>query len=401
MGVIQNIINKEIPGIREVNPAVPEAAEEIVGKALARNRDERFQSAREFREAIEQVLGLEGLSGALSTIPVLLERNTDTRLIPMRSGEMAQSSITKRKSPSSAMARKKSHKPAWITLGVMTAAAAAVAGYIFLGPGTIPDLSAFTPNRAPIQQSTLGDEWNTDVFGTAVDTTAKAGPIDAAVHVRVDTVLVPVPAKPVAETARPKATPAMPWVDPAAQSPTAQSSEPAPVETDPVESAPVETPAKPVEKKPAPQQEPERFREGYLLVNVEPSAQVYVNGVYRGLANPTLRLTLNAGMQSIECRSDKFQTYNESLRITAGETSSRTVLMKKLRGIISLATQEGAELYVDGALIGITPIMRPIEVDAGTHTLTIKKLNHFTWSSDVTVEPNATLPLRITLSPRY
>ena len=45
--------------------------------------------------------------------------------------------------------------------------------------------------------------------------------------------------------------------------------------------------------------------------------------------------------------------------------------------------------------------MRPIEVEAGTHTLTIKKQDYFTWSSDVTVEANATLPLRITLSPRY
>jgi hypothetical protein len=56
---------------------------------------------------------------------------------------------------------------------------------------------------------------------------------------------------------------------------------------------------------------------------------------------------------------------------------------------------------VDGQLIGITPIRRPIEVDAGTHTVTIKKANHFVWTSEVTVGANETLPLRITLSPRY
>jgi hypothetical protein len=93
--------------------------------------------------------------------------------------------------------------------------------------------------------------------------------------------------------------------------------------------------------------------------------------------------------------------YTETLRIIAGETSQRTVILQKLKGIISLATNEGAEFYVDGVLIGITPIMRPIEVAAGSHTLMIRKDNHFTWSSDVTVEANATLPLRITLSPRY
>ena len=405
MGVIQNIINKEIPGIRDVNPAVPEAVEEIVAKALARNRDERFQSAREFREAIERVLGLEGLSRALAAIPVLLERNTETRMIPMSATAMAQSGVNPRKSPSSAMARKRSKKPLWTTVGVAAAAACAAAAYFLLGPGTIPGFTTRVPVAETIQQSGLGDGWNTGAFGNAIDTTQAAGAIDAAASVAPDTVaILPAADETASATAANEpasgTTPAMPWIDPATRpqaKPAAAETEPAPAETAP-EPAP-----KPAEPKPAKTQseEPERFREGYLLVTVEPSGQVYVNGVYRGLANPRLRLTLNAGMQSIECRTEKHAPYHETLRIIAGETSQRTVILQKLKGIISLATQEGAELYIDGALIGITPIMRPIEVDAGTHTLTIKKENHFTWSSDVTVEANATLPLRITLSPRY
>ena len=51
--------------------------------------------------------------------------------------------------------------------------------------------------------------------------------------------------------------------------------------------------------------------------------------------------------------------------------------------------------------MGVTPIMHPINVAAGVHTLTLKKDRYFTWTSDVTVESNATLPLHITLSPRY
>ena len=406
MGVIQNIINLEVPGIREINPAVPEAVEEIVAKALARNRDERFQSAREFREAIERVLGLEGLNRALSTIPVLLERNTDTRMIPMSATAMSQSSINPRKSPSSAMARKKSKKPVWTTIGVLAAVAAAAAGYFVLGPGTIPGLTPRAPLPDRVQQSGMGEDWNPGVFGGVADTTAAPGAIDAATHIKVDTALIapaparePAPAVTDAADTRPRATPSMPWVDPAAR-----QAEPTPVETAaPAPTTPVEAAPKPAPAKPAPAQagEPERFREGYLRITTEPSAQVYVNGVYRGLANPSLRLTLNAGMQSVECRSEKYETYTESLRILAGETSQRTVILKKLKGIISLATQAGAELYVDGTLVGITPIMRPIEVDAGTHTLTIKKQDFFTWSSEVTVEPNTTIPLRITLSPRY
>ena len=85
----------------------------------------------------------------------------------------------------------------------------------------------------------------------------------------------------------------------------------------------------------------------------------------------------------------------------SGELSRRSVTLKRQRGIISIATTEGAELYIDGQLIGLTPIMRPIEVEAGRHTVTIKKTNFYAWTSEVTVESNETLPLRITLSPRY
>jgi hypothetical protein len=244
---------------------------------------------------------------------------------------------------------------------------------------------------APIQNAGVADGWNADVFAGVADTTAapaRADTVAAAAPAPADTT----PAGPA--RAASSSPPAMPWVDPAAK-PAPEVAQTVPNEPAP---APVEG-KKPEPKKPA--EEPERFREGYLLVTVEPSAQVYVNGVYRGLANPRLRLTLNAGLHSIECRSEKYATYTESLRIIAGETSQRTVMLSKLKGIISLATQPGAELYIDGAFVGITPIMRPIEVEAGTHTLTLKKQDHLTWSSDVTIEPNATLPLRITLSPRY
>jgi len=402
MGVIQNIINKEIPGIRDVNSAVPEAVEEIVARALARNREERFQSAREFREAIEQVLGLEGLNRALSAVPVLLERNTDTRMIPVSPTAMTPNSINMRKSPSSAMARKKTRRPPWTTIGLVAVAVCAAAGYFFFGPGTIPGLDSLKFSPGAVQQSTMGDEW-TDVF--AAPDTVRTGIVDAAARPAPDTTATRPPiddasaTTTVDETPAPtkhsNAAPAMPWVDPNVKAAQAEET-PAPVEEQkPVETAPEPKPAK------TQTEEPERFREGYLVVNAEPSAQVYVNGVYRGLANPRLRLTLNAGMHTIECRGESYAPYSESLRIIAGETSQRTVILQKLKGIISLATNEGAEFYVDGALIGITPIMRPIEVTAGKHTLMIRKDNHFTWSSDVTVEANATLPLRITLSPRY
>jgi hypothetical protein len=206
-----------------------------------------------------------------------------------------------------------------------------------------------------------------------------------------DTVAVASPAKTPAQPAAPDTT--------AKRVATHTATEEAPTTTAPTVPKPVETP---VSKPSKPRSEPDKpFREGYLLLNVEPSAQIYINGIYRGSAAPTLRLTLPVGMFSVECRAENHETYLESIRVIPGELSQRTIELKKYTGIISLATMDGAELYVDGQLIGITPIMRPIEVPAGVHTLTLQKDRFFTWTSDVMVEANTTLPLHITLSPRY
>jgi len=51
--------------------------------------------------------------------------------------------------------------------------------------------------------------------------------------------------------------------------------------------------------------------------------------------------------------------------------------------------------------MGVTPIMHPINVAAGTHTLMPKKDGYFTWTSNATVTSNGTLPLHITLSQRF
>jgi hypothetical protein len=143
------------------------------------------------------------------------------------------------------------------------------------------------------------------------------------------------------------------------------------------------------------------FPQGYLMVNCEPDAKVYINGIFRGDAAPTLRLTLPEGLLSMECRAPGYESYLESLSVTVDELSQRNITLRKQMGIISLATTEGAQFYVDDELIGTTPIMKPINIPAGTHTLTIKKDGFFTWSSNVTVDANATIPLHITLSPRY
>jgi eukaryotic-like serine/threonine-protein kinase len=54
--LLQSITQKDAPSPRSVNPGVPEALAAITLKAMARNREERFSSAAEFRSALAAYL---------------------------------------------------------------------------------------------------------------------------------------------------------------------------------------------------------------------------------------------------------------------------------------------------------------------------------------------------------
>ena len=397
MGVIQNIIHGRVPSVKSINPQVAPAVDAMVMKALAKNREERFQSARKFREAIEAVLGLEGLSVATRRLPSLLEHDTHTRVLPRTKPTKGATSAAW---SSKSAARHGSHGGLWVTM-IVVAVVMGGAGWWFFWPrGQSTGASNLDP--APdVQQATVA-EGALDFIATPLSTPDSASVSTTDTSVAATSAPESTLARAAAtsaEPAGPSAPPAMPWrAEP--------SSKPA---NDPGASDKVQTTAPPAEAAPAeavktePKSEPveKPKRDGYLTLEVEPLAQVYVNGTYRGDASPTLRLTLPAGSQTIECRYPKHEPYTETLRIVAGEASRRTIILKKLKGVISLATQEGAEFFIDGEFAGTTPIRHPIEVPAGSHTLMIKKLNYFTWTSEVVIEANETLPLRITLSPRY
>ena len=402
MGVIQNIIHREIPAVRDHNPGVSPEVEQIVMHALAKNREERFKSAREFREAIESVLGLEGLANATALLPTLLERDATTRMLarvevtaPARVGSPSSSSWS---TVSGVKKRKHSGPPLWATMAVVAVLMGGAAAWFFW-PRLHPTASVVQPGE--VQQSAMSEMNAFDPTGGA---TQAVVPADSTAHqsAAADTSTHPVAATRDSVNTKARTEPPVKAPDVAATSVTAaqEKADPTPAPMD-SSAAPVEHP-KAAAKPAKPRGETDKpFREGYLLLNVEPNAQVYINGVYRGDAAPTLRLTLPVGLLSVECRAAEHEPYLESMRVTAGELSQRTIELKKQMGIISLASTEGAEFYVDGEFIGVTPIMHPINVPAGAHTLMLKKDSFFTWTSNVMVEADATLPLHITMSPRY
>jgi len=351
MGVIQNIIHKEIPTVSEINPDVPVEVEAIASKALAKDRENRFQTAREFRESIEDYLGVLRLNELSETLRVLLGKPTSTQV------------LQKTTAVDSGIRRKK--RSPWgvpALLAFVLVAAGSVAA--IFSPAVRDQLGIATERNESQAAAGVADpaSYLSD-FAAAID----QKPPEPIIRTVIDTIISH-------ETTQETVYVAV-------------KPEPAPEKT--------EEPEAPKEK-PAP-----KPRLGYLSINARPGAEVYVDGVYKGDTPPPLSLKLTGGDHKVECRHPRYENYVENLKITTGELSRRDVTLKKLMGVISLATQEGAELYVDGVLVGSTPFKKPIELDAGPHMLTLKKEGFYTWNSNVTVEPKRVMPLKITLSPKY
>ncbi|MCA9708720.1 MAG: serine/threonine protein kinase [Myxococcales bacterium] len=72
--VFERIVNVDAPRPRSVDPNYPAALEEIVMHALRRNPDERFQSALELQEALEDFAFAEGLHASPTRVAQLMRR---------------------------------------------------------------------------------------------------------------------------------------------------------------------------------------------------------------------------------------------------------------------------------------------------------------------------------------
>lgn len=62
METLQRVRDAEVPSVVSINPEVPEALEKILLRSLARERSERFSSAREFGQALSSHLASRGIA---------------------------------------------------------------------------------------------------------------------------------------------------------------------------------------------------------------------------------------------------------------------------------------------------------------------------------------------------
>jgi serine/threonine protein kinase len=371
MGVINNIAKKNAPHPSRLSVAVPQPVTAILSRAMNKNRDARFQSAGQFQKAIEKYLGHAKLNEAQGAIKHLLTTEGATVQLP------ATALAEERKS--------RLRRGLMAAVAVVTLFGAAGVGYT-LAPEDVQYRLSTTVRgwfdgrprtHHNIQTSDMGPPGA--YLNSLLADSAKTPP-------GIDTATEP-PTHPGANTATP---PAPRNTTPTTTQPASSTSKP------PAPEPPASSPQAQVDE---PEESPEKIETGWLSVASEPHAEVYVNNKYMG--DTPLKVELPPGTHRLECRSPSFETYRENVNITRGELSRRSVSLKKLSGHIVLTATEGAEVLIDGVVVGVTPLKDAIKVDVGRHQVTVKKAGYNVWNNQITVSADQRLPLNIMLSPLY
>ncbi|HEY2370147.1 MAG TPA: serine/threonine-protein kinase, partial [Polyangiaceae bacterium] len=102
--VLRNLLEKPIPKLREVSPGYPQALEDVVARALNRDRDARFDTAAEFAEELEKAS--EGLGVASSKQVAAYVKDVAGELIDAMMRRVRAFQEGAKVTPTSALAKK-------------------------------------------------------------------------------------------------------------------------------------------------------------------------------------------------------------------------------------------------------------------------------------------------------
>ena len=92
------------------------------------------------------------------------------------------------------------------------------------------------------------------------------------------------------------------------------------------------------------------------------------------------------GPHKVHVTAPGFFPEDRELVAASGTIVTLDLALKEMPGKLSVQAQGGADVYVDGRLVGETPLARPIELPAGSHLVALTKNGARAWSKTVSLE---------------
>jgi serine/threonine protein kinase len=176
------------------------------------------------------------------------------------------------------------------------------------------------------------------------------------------------------------------------------SSTPAPTPTPSPKPPSPPAPKPPPSPSPTPPPEPST---GTLWVVSDPDgAEVYVNNVFKGMTPLRLENT-NSGSYTVKVVKDGYETQTKTATVSKGQIARVDFTLKRKSAgnatLIINTNPDGAEVYINGNLVGLSGSQAKFTVPEGTHTIRIYLEGYKEYSISITVKGGEVRELKIEL----
>jgi hypothetical protein len=119
-----------------------------------------------------------------------------------------------------------------------------------------------------------------------------------------------------------------------------------------------------------------------------PGASVYLGDMTKLLGQTPYATTTDPGTFRLRLTLDGHVSFDRTLEVRPGEPLKVVFKLEKHRAIGTLAVRanvSGASIYIDGRNVGLTPFPDTIELDAGSHQVTVDKDDYSAYSTRVMI----------------
>ncbi|MEM7674615.1 MAG: PEGA domain-containing protein [Myxococcota bacterium] len=143
----------------------------------------------------------------------------------------------------------------------------------------------------------------------------------------------------------------------------------------------------------------DRFKE-LSISSDPPGADIFIDDRNTGLQGQTnFRLKLEPGPHTLYLDLNGYEPVKRDF-VMPDENLALEFKMKKLENVgylVISVSEEGARIFIDGAIVGLSPFTQKKALEAGVHQVQVEKVGYDRWTGEVEILKDQEVPLEVVL----
>ncbi|MEL7370177.1 MAG: PEGA domain-containing protein [Myxococcota bacterium] len=143
----------------------------------------------------------------------------------------------------------------------------------------------------------------------------------------------------------------------------------------------------------------DRFKE-LSISSDPPGADIFIDDRNTGLQGQTnFRLKLEPGPHTLYLDLNGYEPVKRDF-VMPDENLALDFKLKKLENVgylVISVSEEGARIFIDGAIVGLSPFTQKKALEAGVHQVQVEKVGFDRWTGEIEIIKDQEVPLAVTL----